>query len=74
VTIILGDDSFIHKTKTPTPIPLSEKGRRDLKLRARVQQFSSIYLPQNNVSILCFSFTQFWFYIAGKMVFAFNNK
>jgi hypothetical protein len=33
VTIILGGDSLIHKTKTPTPYPWSEKGRCDAALR-----------------------------------------
>jgi hypothetical protein len=32
VTIILGGDSLFHKTKTPTSIPATRKGRRDVEL------------------------------------------
>ena len=30
--IILGGDSLFHKTKTPTSIPATKKGRRDVEL------------------------------------------
>jgi len=32
VTIILGGDSLIHKTKTPKSIPAHGEGRRDVEL------------------------------------------
>jgi hypothetical protein len=32
VNIILGGDSLFHKTKTPTSIPATRKGRRDVEL------------------------------------------
>jgi len=37
VTIILDDDSLIHKTKTPKSIPAPGEGRRNVALIARVR-------------------------------------
>jgi len=37
MTIILGVDSLIHKTKTPKSIPAPGEGRRNVALIARVQ-------------------------------------
>jgi len=43
VTIILGGDFLFDKTKTPTPIPATRKGRRDIELS---RGYDRLYLAQ----------------------------